>query len=357
MTFLDPLAFSIDAPAAPARPVLPTRRLLQPSPDYPDDYILELDFSHGLGAFCVCPRQWENLNIHSRESNYEATALTFGRIFHACEELRLRHGNNEAMRNKQRELIATHYLASPVAPGEYRTGDRLLAVMEKYNTMFASDGWPENVVELEGEKVLERAFKVPLTSIEVNTQLPYPQRMLIPDLVSEAKPYIRSLHILLTGRIDAIIRNSNMLFVVDHKTTSRDESEVTEAFHLSLQTRGYAYAARALGIPVAGCIINSILVRPPAKTERAAKPREEFNRHTYFYSAESLDEYESDARAHVENLVHCLTTGFFPQTSLSFRSPCPRCDYHDNCRLPRAQRSADLQSQLYRDVTWSPINE
>lgn len=365
---LDPLSFSIEPPPRVSpRLDLPVRKLLQPSPDHPDDYIMELDYSHGLSNFMICPRLWENINVRSREAAYDNIAQSFGTLFHKCEELRLRHGLSPEVIARQREVVVQHFLAAPAPAGEYRTADRMLAVLNKYNTgVAAHDHWPESIAERDGEKVLERSFKVPLCSIKVLSDLPYYKSQLVASSTDRERVgglapikgfFVRFLHILLTGRIDAILQNSNLLFVLDHKTTSRDESSVVEAFNLSFQTRGYAWAARELGFPVAGCIINSILIRPPAKTERAQKPREEFNRYTYFYRPDQLDEFAASAKAHIETLVHFLTTGFFPQTSLSFMSPCPRCDFHDNCRLPPYQREADLQSDLYRDVTWDPTHE
>lgn len=376
---LDPLSFNLpQSVPTPLLPPLPTRRLLQPSPDHPDDYILELDYSHGLGSFCVCPTLWRNINVFSREGNRPNNATQFGTLFHTCEEVRLQNGYSDAVRQRQHEIIFDHFLHHPAPPDEYRTGDRMIQVLAKYNAKYSlddaleKDNWDKAIVVHEGEKMLERPFKVPLCTVSVNGELPYSVEQvvvgkpcIIGSVAGETFPVdgpngglpVRNLHILLTGRIDAIISNSNQLFVVDHKTTSRDEREVTEAFHLSLQTRGYAWAAQQLGFPVAGCIINSILIRPPAKTDRAQKPREGFERHTYFYDADRIADFVESAKLHVSTLVHYLVQGAFPQVSLSFKSPCPNCDFADNCRLPRHQRSADLASDIYRDVTWSPINE
>lgn len=362
---LDPLSFNLSQSLpSPTTPPLPTRRLLQSSPDHPDDYVLELDYSHGLGSFCVCPTLWRNINVFSREGNRPNNATQFGTLFHTCEEVRLQNGYSEAVRQRQHEIIFDHFLHHPAPPDEYRTGDRMIQVLAKYNAKYSIDGalekdnWDKAIVMHEGEKMLERPFKVPLCTVPVNATLPYPKWQIVAN-EEESNFFlpVRNLHILLTGRIDAIISNSNQLFVVDHKTTSRDEREVTEAFHLSLQTRGYAWAAQQLGFPVAGCIINSVLIRPPAKTDRAQKPREGFERHTYFYDADRIADFVESAKLHVSTLVHYLVQGAFPQVSLSFKSPCPNCDFADNCRLPRHQRSADLASDIYRDVTWSPINE
>lgn len=354
--FFDPLSFSLPqhVHCAPEE-ILPTRKLLQPSPTHPDDYILELDYS-SISKFLECPRSYENYAIYSREADRDNAATLFGKLFHSCEELRLRAGWSDAVRSAQHELVATHFLHHPAAPGDHRTGDRMVDILAKYNKLYAGDGWPDRVLHHSDDLMVERPFKIPLCTMEVNTELPYnPYDLVANWSTGYDKPvlHVSSLHILLTGRIDVILRDSNFNFVVDHKTSSRGGREFEEAFYLSLQTRGYTWAAKQLGIPVAGLIMNAVVIRPPTKTGTAT----EFNRHTYFYSEDSLNEYEEEIKDIVSDLVHNLVRGRWPQTARSFKSPCAGCDYQDNCRLPRHQRSADLQSDIYRNVTWSPINE
>lgn len=367
---LDPLAtFSVSTASALSttpKVVKPTRHLLQPSPTHPDDYILELDYS-SISEFLRCARAGENKLVHSREGSRDTTATSFGRLFHKCEELRLRHGLSADIVSRQRELISLHFQSEPVGPLEYRNAPRMIEVLDKYNSLYASDGWPENIITHEGEKFIERPFKIELCSIPVEGTLAYsPDKLTTTPGIkywvtgeepNKPRTKVRNLHILLTGRIDAILSNSNLLWVVDHKTSSRGGAEQIDAFHLSLQTRGYAWAATKLGVPVAGLLMNSVVVKPYPKTEKAKTPPTEFSRHPYFYSSDSLAEYEDNIRAHVSDFVANLVRGYFPQNSRSFISPCNRCEYSENCRLPRSQRAADLATDLYRDVTWSPIHE
>lgn len=352
---IDPLSFSIPLSAKPAAPALPKRKLLTPSPDHPDDYILELDYS-SLSTFLCCPRRAENQLIHSRQRAGGTSATSFGQLFHSCEELRLEHGLTPIVEQKQKELVSAHYLAHPVPPEEYRTGARMLDVLAKYNARYRDDRWPEAVLVHEGEKFVERAFKIELATVEVNGELPYSIEQLTGAKEELGTMKVRNIHILFTGRIDAILTNSNLLFVVDHKTTSREDG-FAESFRLSLQTRGYVWAAQhILGRPLAGCIINEVLVRPPLKTDRGKNDREKFDRLTYFYSEDIITEWEQNMRAHLSDFVACLQRGFFPQVALSFMSPCLYCDYRDNCTLPFSQRAADLSSDLYADVTWNPVH-
>lgn len=362
---IDPLSLHISTQTSRDNtPSGPPRKLLKPSPDHPDDYVLEIDYS-SYSSFIDCPRQGENKLIFSREGTRDQTALNFGRLFHSCEELRLVHGLTPEVEARQRELVARHYVDHPVPITEYRNASTMLNVLDRYNKLYANDGWPERVHVHEGEKFVERPYKIPLCSIPVNGQIPYDRHTLLQpwsetqmwrsDIANCGTEHVgvRHIHILLTGRIDAILSDSNVLWVVDHKTSSRGGAEFENAFQLSLQTRGYCWAATRLGIPVAGLIMNALVCRPPTKTGTGL----ELHRHTYPYSPDSLDEYEDNLRAVLSDFVACLIRGFFPQAGRSFKSPCASCDFSDNCRLPRHQRHADLMSGLYRDIVWSPIHE
>lgn len=357
LPLLDPLACLVPASTGPVAPPLPRRFLLTPSPDHPDDYILHLDYSHGLSPYLECPRRWENLNIHAREANKPTVAKDFGTLFHACEELRLREGFSPALREKQRKMVSDFFIRHPVPHDEYRHADRMLDTLARYEKQYLGDGWPEAVLVHEGQKAVELPFKIELCTVEVNATLPYSQFQLTPnhnENVKDVPQFVRRLHVFYTGKIDAVLTNSNLLWVIDHKTSSRGGKEFEEAFRLSLQTRGYCWAAqKILGLSVAGLTMNAVIVRPLTKTGTGTK----LKRVTYFYSPESLTEWEAEAIDTVEAIVSSLHKGFFRRSARSFKSPCAGCDFQENCTLPPEQRAADLASGLYSDVTWSPTNE
>ena len=350
---LDPLSINIDtAPLSAPRPVGSRRYLLKPSPEHPDDYILELDYS-SMSKFMECPRQFENYAIHGREADRDSVATSFGRLFHECEDVRLQFGWTPEVEQRQAELIMKHYLTYPVGAGEYRTGERMHHLLKTYKDHWGADGWPQNLMRVEGEPVLERAYKIPLTTIPVESEVPYSRHELVEE---DGDPQIhlpiRYIHVVSTGRIDAIIRDLNRWWVVDHKTSSRGGKEFYDYFHLSNQTRGYAWAGQRLtGEEVAGLQLNAVIVRAFTPS---GKPYE-FDRPKYEYSQDSLAEWEQNAISICSDIVHCLVRGYFPQTSRSFKSPCVGCDYADNCRMNPRYRPSDLSSSIYRDVTWNPI--
>lgn len=358
---IDPMsadAVSIDLPNAVPRKLYPTRRLLQPSPDYPDDYVLEIDYS-SLSKYICCPRSYENYAVHSREADRSQSATDFGKLFHQCEELRMRVGFNDTLRQRQREIVVEHFQRLPVSPTDHRTAERMLAVLKQYEERWAHDEYPSKILIHEGEPFIERPFKIPLCTIPIGDKLPFrPQEILTePPVGYNGADYtrVRCIHVVLTGRIDAALIESNLLWVIDNKTSSRGGDEFESAFRLSLQTRGYAWALqRIVGAPVAGLIMNALVILAPTQklfnnTKLARIP--------YPYSQDSLTEWEENVKATVSDLVHSLVRGFFPQHGLSFKSPCAGCDYAENCGLPREQRVVDLASDSFRNVTWNPIHD
>lgn len=356
---LDPLSLNIPlASSVPSRPFYPTRKLLSPSPDHPDDYVLEIDYS-SMSNFLNCARQSENYSIRSREANKDNSPTDFGKLFHTLEETRRLSGYNDEIKAKQMTQIADHFVSHVVSPSDHRTSDRMVNVLKLYYEKYAKDGVEGKIYRDANGPFVERPFKVELCTIPINGKIPYDRYEILsfvrPDIadVNIGEVAIRNLHILYTGRIDMVISEGGALWVWDDKTTSRGGKEFEDAFRLSLQTKGYCWAVwKLLSTAPMGCIVNAVIIRPLTKTGTGT----EFNRHNYFYSPDVLIEWELNMKAHVSDFVSCLVRGYFPQTSLSFKSPCAMCDYAENCALPREQRGADLASDLFRDVTWNPIN-
>lgn len=356
---LGPITFDRPAIQVP-RPVLPTRRLLQPT-SVPGEFILETDYS-SLSNYMECPRMYENYSIHSREASVDTPATNFGKLFHTCEEYRLRHGYSPETLAAQRDIIEQHYLTTVYPPSDYRSAARMNSVLAAYYAINAFDGWPERIVKVNDEPLIERPYKVPLMTVEVNARVPYAAgALIVPNLTlpenhvdeNEYGFFVSRIHVVLTGRIDAVVAEGPLLWVIDHKTTSRGGKEFEEYFRLSNQTRGYTWAASKLtGLPLAGLILNAVIIRPPTKTGVAT----EFDRKSYPYRPDSLEEYEANMRQLIRTIIFSLTSGYFQQHSLSFKSPCVGCAYHDNCQLPVNQRWADLASDFYQDVTWSPLH-
>jgi hypothetical protein len=358
---LDPLLapISLSVKTKPQTTDLPQRKLLKQATEK-DEYVIEMDYS-AITNFMRCPRQAENYSVHGRELAKDQSALSFGRLFHKLEALRLNHGLTDAVVQRQHEEIASHFVYHPPSATDHRNADCMFQTIKKYNDRYKNDQLEKMIFQFEGEPMVERPFKIALCTLKIDDWIPYR----VAEVVGENNKweitvdangffYAKKIHILYCGRIDAVFEQNNQLWIDDNKSTSRGGKEFEEAFRLSLQTRGYGWAVWKLtGRRPMGAIVNGVIVRPPTKTGKGT----EFNRSTYFYSEDSLTEWEDNMKAHVSDFVGCLVRGFWPQSAQSFKSPCAGCDYQDNCALPRDQRAADLASDIYRDVTWNPMLE
>jgi len=356
---LDPLSVAIPIGEPTNRIVAPRRPMLVPT-DKVDEYTWEIDYS-AISRFMECPRAGENRIIRAREAAKEQVATNFGRLFHQLEEKRLRYGLNDEVKKQQQDKIDEHFNIFPVPPDEYRTGSRMLDVITKYNEIHATDQYPEKVLVIDGQPFVERPFKLELCTIEINAQIPYDASLLLPqreDDYLHQPLYVSKIHVVYVGKIDTSLLDATGLWVVDSKTSSRGGREFEEAFRLSLQTRGYVWAMKriveeSLRDKVMGLIMNAVIIRPLTKTGTGTT----FSRHTYFYSDDSIQEWEDNMKAIISDFLAHMQRGFFPQHARSFMSPCAHCDYNENCPLPRNQRATDLASPLYRDVTWNPMYE
>jgi len=355
---IDPLNINIPlaeapTPTRPDSPALPKRKLLQPSPEHPDDYILEIDNS-SLEKFTTCPRSAENYLIRSREAARSSSATQFGNLFHTCVELSLINGYNDTTKTKQRELIAEHFLYNPCPPEDYRTADQMVAILDAYYRLYPTEQF--EIYHDENGHFVERPFKIELCTIPINDVLIYhPQQLVAGYEKGNAQTlHVRNIHVFWTGRIDLLLKQSNALWVLDHKTTSMGGDTYYNDFVLSQQTVGYTWAAQHItGQPVNGLILNAVIARKPTKTGRAI----EFDRRPYIYSAERCAEWEENTKHIVGDFVSNLARGYFPMHTKWCMGKYGTCPYWDNCTLPPHQRLSDLASDHYRDVTWSPIND
>lgn len=351
----DPLSIAIPLSSPSFHPtprvVGPRRFLLKPT-DVPDEYVLEWDYS-GASDYMCCPRRAENKHVFGRELAKDQSALGFGRLFHKLAESKDRNGLTPETLAFQLETSAKHFMEFPCSPTDHRNFDMMQSVMKLYNERYKTDGWDKKVFVHEGVPFIERPFKIEFCSIPVDAGIPYASHLLLSD-GNEQPLYIKTIHVHYVGRIDLVLEELENLWVVDRKTSSRGGSEFEEAFRLSLQTRGYVWVVwKITGRRPLGCILDAAVVRKPTKTGKNT----ELDRKNYFYSEESLLEFEQTMQSHVSDFVGCLVRGYWPQSAQSFKSPCAGCDYAENCALPMSQRAADLASDIYRDVTWNPLTE
>jgi len=325
----------------------PKRPLLTRLPDTKADWVLQLD-NTTLSIMQTCFRAVKHYAIHRRQRP-DRSALIMGGAIHKGLEVIYRDGMDQVAKAKQ--AILTHFEQNPYNfVGEWRTPS------------FAIDAFTEYVEYWQIMDTLkpitpswvEKAFSLNIGSFPINTHLPYSYDQLTCEQ-GEDRIFIENLHVQWCGKIDLVVQNdSGQFFVVDHKTTSIGGPTFFEDFILAQQTHGYMWAGqKILNEFFAGFILNALILRKPAKIKGKGN---EFDRKTYYYTQESIDDWELDIKQTIDNFVHALIHNAFPKGTAWCMGKYGKCQYHDVCTLPNTQQAIMLFSDMYANVTWSPLD-
>lgn len=184
------------------------------------------------------------------------------------------------------------------------------------------------------------------------------------------------LNIIWTGRSDLITcYDDGQVFTHDHKFTKEWGDKKRASYEVDDAQKGYAWliqemakAYPELGLPekVHGFVVSGIIIRPELK--RGFKdgynlPRTEFHRDRVLWTPENLTEWRENVLANLETWfwhyekVQSGEKQHFPRN----RSQCAmyfgkKCDYWEVCQAPDRQRDMILAMDLFKNVTWDPLN-
>lgn len=181
-----------------------------------------------MAAYMTCPREFYHSMILHRRKEAESTALRYGTLWHKMLEAHYWSGGEK---DAVQQAMLLNWPGD--AEGDYRSFQRAFYDYDMYvkrwgkpsNEDSKTIGWPE----------------APMLEIASSTDggvLPFPY----------------------TGKLDRLIEIQGMVYVEDHKTTSRLDSNFSKQFVVSSQMLGYAWLAQQLvpGKTVAGVRINVI---------------------------------------------------------------------------------------------------
>lgn len=298
-------------------------------------YELHVDNS-AKELFETCSRAAEYYTVKRRESAGERAALFYGGVVHqALVPRKLNQPNWEQL---QEQLVIKAFSDHPPALDEWRTAERCLDTLRFYNKTYPLDAEPFKLVP----DTVELGFKLPIGVAELDS-----------DVTTHAGTFhVNKVVLMWTGRLDAIVSYDGQLLIMDHKTTSILGPTFYDDFVIGSQMLGYTWAARKLGFDVKGLLLDVIGARKPTKSGVG----NELQRQRYFYSQEHIDEWEHDTFTAITDFLEHLCRGYFKKSTKWCFGRYGRCQYWDVCTQIPTQREAMLQSDMYKNVTWSPLN-
>jgi len=152
------------------------------------------------------------------------------------------------------------------------------------------------------------------------------------------------------GKIDLIVRWNGKPWVVDHKTTTRFGTSLTQRnnfyrqFENSPQMAGYTWAGTQLhGEPIAGVIINTICIH------KIAKPAEiQMDRRAILFSEEKIAEWKAMRIEEYREIEEAISRDVFRPRWDSCVGKYGPCSFQHVCKLPAAsrQRTIDLDFEV-----------
>lgn len=287
-----------------------------------------------LQAYLACPREYAFSMILHRRKKAASAALVYGAAWHKAMEIHYKTDGDRAAVM----LGTTAAWEQHDSEDDYRTLARVLMDYDRYvkewgkptAEMGKTVGWPDS----------------PLVEISTNAQgdgLIHPW----------------------AGKIDRIIDIGGLLYIEDHKTTSRLDKNYFNQFNLSPQMMGYTYLGRQL-LPdrkIAGVRINLAHI---------TKTKTEFNRQLFTFSDSQISEWINNVNmwimrlgADIEFYLRSIENGEDSYEALFNGFPahfgdngCSRkfgmCAYHEVCSAPIQIRKRLIEQEF--DIRpWNPL--
>lgn len=285
-----------------------------------------------LQAYLACPREYFLAMIQHMRSSGRSPALVFGSAWHKALETHYKSGGDRDLVQLATQLSWEGHDSAD----DYRTLKRVLLDYDKYSKKFLQDdiastvGWPDHPI-------------IEVSTNAMGSSLLHPW----------------------AGKIDRIVEVGGLLYVEDHKTTSRLDKNYFTQFKLSYQMKGYTYLAQQLlpGEKIVGVRINLSHVLT-AKTE--------FHRQLFTFSKGEIDEWTKVTNAwmsrlgrDIETYNEAIARGLDSWDAINLAFPahfgdngCSRkfgmCQYHQACSVGTRIRDQMLERD-FEIRPWNPL--
>lgn len=306
-----------------------------------------------------CLRQAEYSRIYRRRLARDRAALNFGSGIHKAMEARYTSPNYDyvdlEVTKAMQGALAQHLELHPQPEGEYRTYEYGCKLIENYNNQ-AQPVESFEILELEGKgRVVEHAFATPLVNGENK-----PIEFEYTGFQEGSLRRVHNINIMYTGRIDLAIREGSAYGTLDHKTAFQFGDSFWNEQRMSGQHVGYCWSLdQILGINTTFYIVNAFRTRPPSKTERGKGSflPDDYGRRPYYITPERKQEWLHNLCSLIRQFLHAYSSGYMPMSTKWCTGKYGACQFFDVCSLPLEQRTAMLQSGLYEDDDWTPLEE
>lgn len=319
-----------------------------------------------------CPYEF-NASFNLRRSLVASRAgRNFGSACHEGWAIRYILSNNKLVIpstvDKINDAMREYFEHSPEPEGDFRNYGHAVHYMAEYNRVYQDEPFSILTQPLHcktpGKPIIEEPFMLPFAiarrTVGQWEVLPWNEEV-YQQWRAQPSPYI--IPIFYTGKIDLGIENNNGIFSFDHKTTFQFGEQFEKDMMINGGQRGYCWAlGKIMGRKATGYIIDACRVRRPSKKSDygvdASVDPTDFQRIPKWLDQTELDEWETDVRAILQNVLTTESTGLYPRHRWECIRKYGECDFYQVCTALVTQRQWHLfESNLYEENKWSPLHK
>jgi hypothetical protein len=188
-----------------------------------------LTFS-ALNTFRNCPRKYKHRYIDCLRPREKAESLSFGSVIHGAIELWYRSAADSNRLWTVLDFIDQQFPLRAGDDGQKATWNLARAMFTGYASRYASEEFA--IVEVE---------------------LPFTGEIRNPDTGRPSQTFV------MAGKADAIVKRSDGMYLLEHKTASSIDANYLDKLWTDTQIALYSFYLRQLGYPIVGVIYNILL--------------------------------------------------------------------------------------------------
>ena len=276
-----------------------------------------------------CPRKFFRSHVlrYASSEGKSIHLLAGGAYAKGLEVARLAYfagASPELAEMKGIQALIKEYGEEPEGHGTAKTLDRMVGALEYYFSQYPLDTDPARIATVSGVPAVEWSFGLPLPFNHPDTGEP----------------------LLYAGRTDLLCNFAGGLYGLDDKTTSQLGQSWPRQWEMRGQFRGYGWAARELGIPLAGMIIRGCsILKTKYETAQAIVNLQDWK----------IDQWVQHRDHTIRQMLDSYQRGEWDYALGEVCNEYGGCQFKPVCNVPPEQEIQWLDSN-YFEHEWNPLD-
>lgn len=292
--------------------------------------LTELRFPPVLDATMLaawgCPKKFQLAHLH-RYGHEKSIHLIAGAAYaRGLEVARRAYWNGsppDLCLMEGTKALIIEYGDAICPPEEAKTCERMIGAMEFYFDQYPLETDPARIATVGGVPAVEWSFGLPLPFSHPDTGEP----------------------LLFAGRTDALMDFAGGLYALDDKTTKQLGVTWPKQWELRSQFTGYAWAARELGLKLAGTLVRGVsILKTKYDHAQAIVNQPEWK----------IDRWVAHRDHVIRSMLDAYRTGYFDHNLGEVCNEYGGCGFKPVCAVPPEDQPSWLATN-YIETEWNPL--